>query len=500
MRWKSARFVPLKVVQAILAGRTLDENQWSVDGPSECLAPAGSPGPFRTAVRWSAAVDRLTGATERHATACLEFRPGSGLWTVASFAGEAARDRWQEPVKAAFRLLADTGFGGERSRGWGRSETPEFVEGSLPEMILPAIRETAAETAPPAPVEEAAGWQAEAPAPQVELAAEPAEAETSVEAPSEIAPLLVESEERTEAPPAIEPAGSGWQAEAPAPQDEPPLEDPAEPVVAQASVQAPSEIAPLLAESGEATEAVPESESPAAAGLTDESVCPTLPPEGAPGFTALAASTDEGPSEDPPTCGADASACQPESTTSELESPAPGSTDESVSPTLEEPAAEPAEAEAPVPAPLLAEPGEVAEVTAEPEAPAAAGLTDESVCLTLEEPAAEPAKTEAPAPPSRAPGYEMARPHWLLSLFTPAPADAVDWKRGDYVVLSRGGRVESPAGSGEIKKQIHMVAEGSVLFAVSAPRGLATDVAPDGFAHPVYRAGFAVAVPLPKGS
>jgi CRISPR/Cas system CSM-associated protein Csm4 (group 5 of RAMP superfamily) len=91
-------------------------------------------------------------------------------------------------------------------------------------------------------------------------------------------------------------------------------------------------------------------------------------------------------------------------------------------------------------------------------------------------------------------------PHWLLSLFTPAPADAVDWKRGDYVVLSRGGRVESPAGSGELKKQIHMVAEGSVLFAVSAPRGLATDVAPDGFAHPVYRAGFAVAVPLPKGS
>jgi CRISPR/Cas system CSM-associated protein Csm4 (group 5 of RAMP superfamily) len=91
-------------------------------------------------------------------------------------------------------------------------------------------------------------------------------------------------------------------------------------------------------------------------------------------------------------------------------------------------------------------------------------------------------------------------PHWLLSLFTPAPADAVDWKRGDYVVLSRGGRVESPAGSGELKKQIHMVAEGSVLFAVSAPRGLATDVAPDGFAHPVYRAGFAVAVPLEKGS
>ena len=136
VRWKSARFVPLGIVQAILAGRKLDENQWTIDGPSECLAPAGAPGPFRTAVRWSAAVDRLTGATERHSTACLEFRPGCGLWTVASFADEAARDRWQEPVKAAFRLLADTGFGGERSRGWGRSEPPEFAEGTLPEMIL----------------------------------------------------------------------------------------------------------------------------------------------------------------------------------------------------------------------------------------------------------------------------------------------------------------------------------------------------------------------------
>ena len=105
----------------------------------------------------------------------------------------------------------------------------------------------------------------------------------------------------------------------------------------------------------------------------------------------------------------------------------------------------------------------------------------------------------SPAPPP-ASGFENASPHWLLSLFAPAPADAVDWKRGDYAVLSRGGRVESPAGSGELKKQIHMVAEGSVLFAVSAPRGSATDVAPDGFAHPVYRAGFAVAIPLPKGS
>jgi hypothetical protein len=136
VRWKSARFVPMGVVRAMLAGEALDGNQWSLDGASECLVPSGSPGPFRTGVRWSAAVDRLTGASERHSTACIEFRPGAGLWTVVSFQDEAAHTRWLEPIKAAFRLLADTGFGGERSRGWGRSEPPEFTEGTLPEMVL----------------------------------------------------------------------------------------------------------------------------------------------------------------------------------------------------------------------------------------------------------------------------------------------------------------------------------------------------------------------------
>ena len=87
VRWKSARFVPLSVVQAMLAGQRLDENQWSVDGPSDCLVPAGQPGPFRTSVRWSAAVDRLTGATERHSTACIEFRHGCRPVDRRSFAG-----------------------------------------------------------------------------------------------------------------------------------------------------------------------------------------------------------------------------------------------------------------------------------------------------------------------------------------------------------------------------------------------------------------------------
>jgi hypothetical protein len=42
-----------------------------------------------------------------------------------------------------------------------------------------------------------------------------------------------------------------------------------------------------------------------------------------------------------------------------------------------------------------------------------------------------------------------------------------------------------------------MVSEGSVLVASAEPRGAATDVAPEGFPHPVYRAGFALAVPIP---
>jgi CRISPR/Cas system CSM-associated protein Csm4 (group 5 of RAMP superfamily) len=87
--------------------------------------------------------------------------------------------------------------------------------------------------------------------------------------------------------------------------------------------------------------------------------------------------------------------------------------------------------------------------------------------------------------------------HWLLSLFTPGPDDAVDWKRGNYTVVARGGRIDSPAGFGERKKQLQMVTEGSVLVAGDHIRGSAPDVAPDGFAHPVFRAGFALSIALP---
>jgi hypothetical protein len=81
-------------------------------------------------------------------------------------------------------------------------------------------------------------------------------------------------------------------------------------------------------------------------------------------------------------------------------------------------------------------------------------------------------------------------------LYAPASNDAVDWQGGDYRITVRGGRVENAAD--REKKLLRMIAEGSVLAAQTEPAGTAVDVAPDGFEHPVYRFGFAVAVKLPK--
>ena len=87
--------------------------------------------------------------------------------------------------------------------------------------------------------------------------------------------------------------------------------------------------------------------------------------------------------------------------------------------------------------------------------------------------------------------------YWLLSLFHPAATDMVEWSQGNYTVTTRGGRVESDARWGDPKKQTRMVTEGSVLVASAQPRGSVADVAPEGFAHPVYRSGFALTIPIP---
>jgi CRISPR type III-A-associated RAMP protein Csm4 len=131
VRWRGAKFVPLSVVTELLSAKTISEEGWTVDPASECLIQIGSSGPFRVAVRSSAAVDRWGTGVAPHSTACIEFAPGAGLWAAVEFADDAAREQWSTRVQGAIRLLADSGFGGERSRGWGRAEA-SFSDESLP--------------------------------------------------------------------------------------------------------------------------------------------------------------------------------------------------------------------------------------------------------------------------------------------------------------------------------------------------------------------------------
>lgn len=243
VRWRAARFVPLSILESLFTGQNILADQWAPDAESGCLLRRDRPSssPFRVIQRNFAAVDRLTGRSEHVARmACVEFEAGAGLWTAVRFAGKAAESAWTERIQAAFRLLADTGFGARRSSGWGQTAPPEFQHGEWPQLLMPKLK------------------------------------------------------------PARNGAGNG-----------------------------------------------------------------------------------------------------------------------------------------------------------------------------------------------------SARLYWLLSLYSPAPSDNVDWSGGFYEVAVRGGRVESPEASGASKKQARLIAEGSVLSATSEIIGAAVDVAPDGFAHPVYRSGLALTIPLP---
>jgi CRISPR type III-A-associated RAMP protein Csm4 len=561
VRWKSARFIPLSLVESILSGKKLNEHQWSVDGASGCLVPAGKPGPFRTSVRWNAAVDRLSGSCERHATACIEFREGCGLWTVAGFRDEAAREQWQEPVKAAFRWLADSGFGGERSRGWGRSETPEFVEGTLPGLVVEYRRREPAPAVEEPPVEEPPVKEApmvepppaEEPLPEPER---PVEAEAAP--PVSKAEAAPETELAAEGAPAAEPAAPETVlATAPAPEAEAAAPEPEPAAAAEAAAPAVEAATPETVAAAEAaapgTEPVAEEESsapaveaavpetgPAAAPETEpaaEAAPATEPDAPAAELDAEGAGTPIGAATGVPPWGRErpepatepaAEAAAPETEpAAEAESPAPAVAlsknrlaGESACPTRTQaladqrgtdasvcqpgdlgdivPAAEPApaaEAAAPAAEPAAPAPEPEAAPQAEP------ALSDAPISAALRAPdRTEPMRlaTEREAAPAVPVPAVHLQAHWLLSLFTPAADDAVDWGRGSYTVLARGGRIDSPSGSGELKKQIQMVAEGSVLYADGVPLGAAPDVAPDGFAHPVFRAGFALAIPLPE--
>ncbi|MGI9072633.1 MAG: type III-A CRISPR-associated RAMP protein Csm4 [Bryobacteraceae bacterium] len=256
VRWKAARFVPLSVIDSILTGETILADQWIADPESGCLLRRDRPNasPFRIVVRSSAAVDRVSrGRVHVDAYACAEFESGSGLWAVAGFADGRAESAWNDRLRGAFRLLADTGFGGRRTSGWGQTRAPEFQSGAWPALLSPKLGRI---------------------------------------------------------------YGNGRQS--------------------------------------------PDGDGSQAAEIGNE-----------------------------------------------------------------------------------------------------------------------------------------ASLYWLLSLYSPSSTDSIDWTAGQYEPTVRGGRIESTSGSGVEKKPVRMISEGSVLAAHSEPTGIAVDVAPDGFAHPVYRSGLALALKLP---
>lgn len=88
------------------------------------------------------------------------------------------------------------------------------------------------------------------------------------------------------------------------------------------------------------------------------------------------------------------------------------------------------------------------------------------------------------------------RAWWLLSLFSPGVEDQVDWSSGSYGLLTRTGR----AVNGALKQGARLVEEGSVLVADSPLRGSIQDARPEGAPHPVYRAGYALALPIDWGT
>lgn len=143
LRTKGAVFIPVSLVGELLEGAPFQEDHWVVDGWSRCLlaanraAPTG--GPFRESVRAFAAVDRQDPARILpHRAACVEFAPNAGLWCFAAFSDAEAQTRWSVPLEGAFRLLADSGFGGRRSIGWGRASAVEIMPKSLAELLFGA--------------------------------------------------------------------------------------------------------------------------------------------------------------------------------------------------------------------------------------------------------------------------------------------------------------------------------------------------------------------------
>jgi CRISPR type III-A-associated RAMP protein Csm4 len=142
IRWKSAHFVPLSVIDSLITGQPVLADQWLPDPESACLLRRDRPSssPFRAVMRSTAAVDRLTHTSaETRPLACVEFEQSAGLWSVARFAGAAEEQTWSKRLQAALRLLGDSGFGGGRTRGWGQTQPLEFQSGTWPGLLFPKL-------------------------------------------------------------------------------------------------------------------------------------------------------------------------------------------------------------------------------------------------------------------------------------------------------------------------------------------------------------------------
>lgn len=142
MRWEAIRFIPLTLVEALVTGQQILADQWVIDAESGCLLRRDRPSqsPFRFSSRPRVAVDRLTSASRQadHA-ACVEFENGSGLWLTVRFANSETEQNWSSRIQSALCLLADTGFGGRRSSGWGQTAEPEWQAGNWPGILLPKL-------------------------------------------------------------------------------------------------------------------------------------------------------------------------------------------------------------------------------------------------------------------------------------------------------------------------------------------------------------------------
>jgi CRISPR type III-A-associated RAMP protein Csm4 len=142
MRWEAARFIPVTTIETLLSGQPILAEQWIIDAESSCLLRRDRPSqsPFRVITRTRGGVDRISRASAHlHSSACVEFESGSGLWSVLRFKDEAAEATWNNRIQACFRLLADTGFGGHRSSGWGQTADPEFRSGRWPSLLTPNL-------------------------------------------------------------------------------------------------------------------------------------------------------------------------------------------------------------------------------------------------------------------------------------------------------------------------------------------------------------------------